>query len=48
MISGGASLVATGQWWVWVFPGAAIAITIAGFALLSEGVAEYLNPRKRR
>jgi peptide/nickel transport system permease protein len=48
MISGGASLVATGQWWVWVFPGAAIAVTIAGFALLSEGIAERLNPRKRR
>jgi peptide/nickel transport system permease protein len=48
MISDGASYVATGQWWVVLFPGAAIAITIAGFTLLSEGIAERLNPVKRR
>jgi peptide/nickel transport system permease protein len=48
MISDGAPLVATGQWWVAFFPGAAIAITIAGFALLSEGIAEHMNPRNRR
>jgi peptide/nickel transport system permease protein len=47
MISGGASLVATGQWWVALFPGVAIAITVAGFALLSEGLGQHLNPRRR-
>jgi peptide/nickel transport system permease protein len=47
MISGGASLVATGQWWVALFPGVAIAITVAGFALLSEGIGQHLNPRRR-
>jgi peptide/nickel transport system permease protein len=47
MISGGASLVATGQWWVAMFPGLAIAITVAGFALLSEGIGQHLDPRRR-
>jgi peptide/nickel transport system permease protein len=47
MISGGASLVATGQWWVAMFPGLAIAITVAGFALLSEGIGQRLDPRRR-
>jgi peptide/nickel transport system permease protein len=48
MVSGGASLVATGEWWVAFFPGAAIALTVAGFALLSEGIEQRLDPRRRR
>ncbi|MDX6653749.1 MAG: peptide/nickel transport system permease protein [Solirubrobacterales bacterium] len=46
MISGGASLVSTGKWWVAIFPGLAIVITVAGFTLLSEGLEQHFNPRK--
>lgn len=48
MISAGASLVATGEWWVAFFPGAAIAVTVAGFTLLSEGIEQRLDPRRSR
>jgi peptide/nickel transport system permease protein len=46
MISGGASSVTTGKWWVALFPGLAIAVTVTGFTLLSEGLEKHLNPRR--
>jgi peptide/nickel transport system permease protein len=47
MISSGASLVSSGQWWVAAFPGLAIAFTVAGFTFLSEGLEQAMDPRRR-
>jgi len=38
MISSGAAYLATGQWWMAIFPGVAIAVTVLGFSLLGEGL----------
>ncbi|NQT23437.1 MAG: ABC transporter permease [Candidatus Omnitrophica bacterium] len=35
-------------WWVIVFPGIAILVTVLAFNLLGEGVRDALNPRLRR
>jgi peptide/nickel transport system permease protein len=35
-------------WWLSVFPGLAILITVLGFYLLAEGIREYSNPRLKR
>ncbi len=34
-------------WWITVFPGLAILITVLGYNLLGEGLREYFNPHKR-
>ena len=36
MVAIGAPNIVTGQWWPSVFPGAAIAVTVLGFALVGE------------
>lgn len=38
MVAVGAPNIITGQWWPSVFPGAAIAVTVLGFALVGEGL----------
>jgi peptide/nickel transport system permease protein len=38
MILIGRTNITTGQWWTAVFPGIAVAIAVAGFNLLSEGI----------
>ncbi len=35
-------------WWVILFPGLAILITVLAFNLLGEGLRDALNPRLRR
>jgi len=35
-------------WWLSVFPGLAILITVLGYNLLGEGLREALDPRSRR
>lgn len=47
MISLGAPLIITKQWWAAFFPGACIAITVLGFALFGDFLREYLNPERR-
>jgi hypothetical protein len=37
----------TGQWWIGVFPGLALSLSVFGFALLGDGLREYLDPTKR-
>jgi peptide/nickel transport system permease protein len=38
MILIGRGEITAGQWWTAVFPGIALAIAVAGFNLLSEGI----------
>jgi peptide/nickel transport system permease protein len=47
MIAGGASYVTSGQWWIAFFPGVAISLTVIGFTLLSEGLQDISDPRRR-
>lgn len=35
-------------WWITVFPGLAILITVLGYNLLGEGLREIFNPHRRR
>jgi peptide/nickel transport system permease protein len=43
MIAVGAKNVYTGEWWPSVFPGAALALTVLGFALLGEGLVRVTD-----
>ncbi len=47
MISEGWNLIGT-AWWVSLFPGIALFITVLGFNLLGDAFKEYNNPRIRR
>jgi peptide/nickel transport system permease protein len=38
MIAVGARDITTGQWWTAVFPGVVLALAVAGFNLISEGI----------
>ena len=35
-------------WWITLFPGLAILITVLGYNLLGEGLREFFNPHRRR
>jgi len=47
MIADGADTLAS-AWWVAVFPGAAIALTVIAVNLLGEGLRDQIDPRRRR
>ncbi len=47
MVSVGAENMVTGEWWPSVFPGIFIGITVLGFALLGQGLVDYLDPEKK-
>jgi peptide/nickel transport system permease protein len=48
MIAIGAPNMMTGQWWTALFPGVALGITILGYALVGDGLRDYLDPLNRR
>jgi peptide/nickel transport system permease protein len=48
MVSQGSTYMITGEWWIALFPGIAIGITVIGFALLGDALRELLDPTKRR
>jgi peptide/nickel transport system permease protein len=48
MIAIGAPNMMTGQWWTALFPGLALGITILGYALVGDGLRDYLDPLRRR
>ena len=48
MISEGMNNLLGGQWWVTVFPGLALFISVLGFNLLADGLRDILDPRMRR
>lgn len=43
----GRQYMLSGAWWIAVFPGAAITITVLGFNLLGDGLRDVLDPRLR-
>lgn len=36
-----------GHWWIYFFPGMAIAITVLGFNLIGDGLQQILDPRRK-
>jgi peptide/nickel transport system permease protein len=36
-----------GHWWMYTFPGLAIAVTVLGFNLIGDGLQDILDPRRR-
>ena len=48
MVSQGSTYMITGEWWIALFPGIAIGITVIGFALVGDALRELLDPTKRR
>lgn len=47
MVSNGRTFILD-QWWFSTFPGIAILITVLGLNLVGDGIAETLNPKRRR
>ncbi len=48
MIAIGAPNMMTGQWWTALFPGIALGVTILGYALVGDGLKDFLDPTKKR
>ncbi len=48
MISEGMNALLAGDWWVTVFPGLALFLSVLGFNLLADGLRDILDPRMRR
>jgi peptide/nickel transport system permease protein len=47
MVSEGASFIISGEWWIFVFPGAALVLAVFCFNLLGDGLRDLLDPRRR-
>jgi peptide/nickel transport system permease protein len=47
MTAEGASQIVTGEWWLFLFPGLAIMITVLAFNLVGDGLRDFLDPRRR-
>ncbi len=48
MISEGMNNLLGGRWWVTVFPGLAVFVSVLGFNLLADGLRDIMDPRMRR
>ncbi|HBW2224510.1 TPA: ABC transporter permease [Klebsiella quasipneumoniae subsp. quasipneumoniae] len=48
MVSSGAQQMLLGVWWVSLFPGIAIVVSVLSFALLGDAIRDALDPRKVR
>ena len=47
MLADARTYVFTGEWWLPVFPGVAISLTVIGFNLLGDALRDVLDPRRR-
>ncbi|NTF84318.1 ABC transporter permease [Rhizobium rhizogenes] len=47
MVSEGASYIFSGEWWTFLFPGAALVITVFCFNLIGDGLRDMIDPRRR-
>ncbi len=48
MISEGMNNLLAGEWWVTLFPGLALFVSVLGFNLLADGLRDILDPKMRR
>lgn len=47
MVSEGASYIISGEWWTFVFPGAALVLAVFCFNMLGDGLRDLIDPRTR-
>jgi peptide/nickel transport system permease protein len=47
IIAQGAEQMISGKWWISLFPGLALAFTVFGYAVVGDGLRNYLDPTKR-
>jgi peptide/nickel transport system permease protein len=47
MVSDGAADIFSGEWWMFVFPGAALMIAIMTFSLTGDALRDVLDPKRR-
>ena len=47
MTAEGAQYIVTGEWWLFLFPGLAIVVTVLAFNLVGDGLRDLLDPRMR-
>lgn len=47
MVRDGVSGIVSEEWWIYFFPGAAIALTVLGFNLLGDGLRDLLAPESK-
>ncbi|HMN85776.1 MAG TPA: ABC transporter permease [Bauldia sp.] len=47
MVSEGASYIISGEWWLFVFPGAALFLAVLGFSLAGDALRDRFDPRRR-
>ena len=47
MVSLGVRYIPSGEWWISLFPGLAIAALVLGFNLAGDGLRDILDPRRR-
>jgi peptide/nickel transport system permease protein len=47
MVAEGAAFIVSGEWWIALFPGAALMIAVFCFNLLGDGMRDIVDPRKR-
>jgi peptide/nickel transport system permease protein len=47
MVADGAAYIVSGEWWVWLFPGLALAGAVFVFNLAGDGLRDLLDPHRR-
>ncbi len=47
MTAEGAEYIVSGEWWLFLFPGLAIMVTVLSFNLLGDALRDLLDPRLR-
>lgn len=47
MVAEGAKFIVSGEWWLAIFPGAALMLAVLCFNLLGDGLRDMLDPRMR-
>jgi peptide/nickel transport system permease protein len=48
MVSDGARYIMTGEWWLSIFPGLFIILTVLAFNLAGDGITSIMDPRRKR
>ena len=47
MVAEGATFIVSGEWWLGLFPGAALMLAVFCFNLLGDGLRDLVDPRRR-
>jgi peptide/nickel transport system permease protein len=47
MVAEGAQFIVSGEWWIALFPGAALMLAVFCFNLLGDGLRDLVDPRRR-